>query len=37
MRKTLLILLTAVVVVGGIAMAAHQIDLGALIRQLHGR
>lgn len=37
MRKTLLVLLVVAVVIGGLAVAAHLLDAGALIRQLHGR
>ncbi len=36
MRKTLFILLALAVVIGGLAVAAHQLDLSALIRRLHG-
>ena len=36
MRKNLLILLTVVVVIGGLAVTAHLVDLAGLIRQLHG-
>lgn len=36
MRKTVFLLLALAVVIGGLIVAAHQLDLSALIRQLHG-